>query len=74
MAKTTVGLFENPKLVDEVIHDLEASGLPREAVRVLSEPLEMAGSGVMSIPHTDFEVELTHELRTIGADEADAEA
>ena len=26
-------------------------------VRVLSEPLEMAGSGLMSTPHTDFEVD-----------------
>jgi hypothetical protein len=28
----------------------------------------------MSTPHTDFEVELTRELKTIGAAEADAEA
>jgi hypothetical protein len=34
----------------------------------------MAGSGVMSTPHTDFEVDLIRELRTIGAAEADAEA
>ena len=34
----------------------------------------MTGSGVMSIPHTDFEVGLMRELRTIGAAEADAEA
>jgi hypothetical protein len=74
MAKTAVGLFENPSSVDEVVRDLEASGFPRKDVRVLGEPREMAGSGVMSIRHTDFEVDLIRELRTIGAAEADAEA
>jgi hypothetical protein len=74
MAKTAVGLFENPGSVDGVVRDLVASGFPQKDVRVLGEPREMAGSGVMSIPHTDFEVELTRELRTIGAAEADAEA
>ena len=34
----------------------------------------MAGSGVMSIPHTDFEVGLTRDLTAFGAGEADAEA
>ena len=74
MAKTAVGLFENPKSVDEVVRDLEADGFPRNDVRVLGEPREMAGSGMMSIPHTDFEVDLMRELRTIGATEPDAEA
>ena len=74
MAKTAVGLFENPDLVDEVVRDLEAGGFPRKDVRILGEPREMAGSGVMDISHTDFEVELTRELKTIGATEADAEA
>ena len=74
MAKTAVGLFENPSSVDDVVHELEASGFPRNDVRVLGEPREMAGSGVMSTPHTDFEVDLIRELRTIGAAEADAEA
>ena len=49
MAKTAVGLFENPSSVDEVVRDLEASGFPRKDVRVLGEPREMAGSGVMSM-------------------------
>jgi hypothetical protein len=74
MAKTAVGLFENPSSVDEVVRELKASGIPQKDVRVLREPREMAGSGVMSTPHTDFEVELTRELKTIGAAEADAEA
>jgi hypothetical protein len=74
MAKAAVGLFENSDLVDEVVHDLEASGFPRNDIRVLSEPREMAGSGMMSTPHTDFEVDLVRELTTIGAGEGDAEA
>ena len=65
MAKTAVGLFENRGLVDEVVRDLEASGFPRNDVRILGEPREMAGTGVMDIPHTDFEVDLIRELKTI---------
>ncbi len=74
MAKTAVGLFENPGSVDEVVRELKASGIPQKDVRVLREPREMAGSGVMSTPHTDFEVDLIRDLRAIGAAEADAEA
>ena len=74
MAKTAVGLFENSGLADEVVRDLEATGFPRKDVRVLGEPREMAGSGVMSIPHTDFEVGLTRDLTAFGVVEADAEA
>jgi len=74
MARTIVGLFESPRLVDGVVLDLEASGFSRGAVRILGEPLDMAGRNAMSIPHTDFEVGLIREFRTIGAAEADAEA
>ncbi len=74
MAKTAVGLFENAASVDEVVRDLEASGILSKDVRVLGEPREMAGSGVMSIPHTDFEVGLTRDLTAFGVIEADAEA
>jgi hypothetical protein len=74
MARAAVGLFENSGLVEEIIHDLEAGGFPRTDIRVLSEPREMPGSGMMSTPHTDFEVDLVRELRAIGAAEADAEA
>jgi hypothetical protein len=63
MAKAAVGLFENSDLVDEVVHDLEASGFPRNDIRVLTEPREMAGSGMMSTPHTDFEVDLVREFK-----------
>jgi hypothetical protein len=73
-AKTAVGLFENRSSVDEVVGELKASGFPQKDVRVLGEPREMAGSGVTSTPHTDFEVDLTRDLKAIGATEADAEA
>ncbi len=73
MAKTAVGLFENSALADEVVRDLAASGFPKNDVRVLGEPREMAGSGLMSTPHTDFEVGLMRDLTAFGVLEADAE-
>ena len=54
MAKTAVGLFENPGSVDEVVRDLEATGFPRKDVRVLGEPREMAGSGAHEYPTHGF--------------------
>ncbi len=73
MARTAVGLFESSGSADEVVRDLEASDFLRKDVRVLKEPLEMAGSGLMSTPHTDFEVGLTRDLTAFGVLEADAE-
>ena len=70
MPKTAVGLFENSGLADQVVRDLEASGFPRNDVRILSESLDMAGSGVMAIPNIDFE----ESLRGIGASGPEAEA
>jgi hypothetical protein len=74
MAKTAVGLFENSGLADEVVRDLEATGFPGKDVRVLGEPREMAGSGLMSTPRTDFEVDLIRDLAAFGVLEADAES
>jgi len=74
MSKTAVGLFENSGVADQVVHDLEASGFPRNEIRVLGEPLDMAGSGVMSIPNIDFEVSLNRDLRKIGATDREANA
>ena len=74
MAKTAVGLFENLASVDGVVRDLEASGILSKDVRVLAEPRAIAGSGMMSIPHTDFEVSLTRDLTAFGVVEANAEA
>jgi hypothetical protein len=65
MAKTAVGLFENPGSVDEVVRELKASGIPQKDVRVLGEPREMAGSGVMSTPHTDFEADAEAYVRGV---------
>jgi hypothetical protein len=50
MAKTAVGMFENSASADEVVRDLEATGFLRTDVRILKEPLEMPGSGLMSTP------------------------
>jgi len=74
MAKTAVGLFENSGLVDGVVRDLESNGILREDIRVLSEPVEIAGEGLLSTPHEDFEVDLTHDLIAFGVVKADAEA
>lgn len=74
MSKTAVGLFENSGLATEVVHDLEASGFPRDDIRMLSEPLDMAVAGAMGTPHHDFQVALNRDLRTIGATEPEAEA
>lgn len=74
MARTAVGLFSNFHLVDEVVHDLEANGFPRKKILILGEPSGMRNAGAMSIPRTDFEVDLIRELRGIGAAERDADA
>ena len=74
MSKTAVGLFENPGLADQVARDLEASGFPRNDVRILSESLNMPSSGAMGIPNIDFEVSLDRDLRKIGASGPEAEA
>lgn len=74
MSKTAVGLFKNPGLANQVVLDLEASGFPRNDVRILGESLDMAGSGVMGIPNIDFEVSLNRDLRKIGATDQEANA
>jgi hypothetical protein len=74
MSKTVVGLFENSSLADQVVHDLEASGFPRDDVRILSEPMDMAVTRVMSTPHNDFQVSLNRDLRKIGATDQEANA
>jgi len=74
MSKSAVGLFENPAVGDQVVHDLEAGGFPRNEIRVLREPLDMAVAGVTSIPHTEFEVGLDRELKGMGASDGEAGA
>ena len=74
MAKTAVGLFENSGSADGVVRDLTAKGFLQKDVRVLSEPVEMPGTGLMRTPNTDFEVDLILDLRAFGVVEGDAEA
>lgn len=74
MSKTAVGLFENPSVADQVVHDLDASDVPRNGIRTLVEPLDMDVTGVMSFPHTEFEAGLDRELRAIGASERETNA
>jgi len=48
MSKTAVGLFENPGVADQVVHDLDARAFPRNEIHILGEPREMSGDGVTS--------------------------
>jgi hypothetical protein len=72
--KTAVGLFDNPKLVNQTIAEVESIGLPRNHIHALGEPLDFAVTGIMEIPHIEFELELMRELRRIGTTRAEAEA
>ena len=74
MAKTAVGLFENSGSADGVVRDLTAKGFLQKDIRVFGEPVEMPGSGLMSTPHADFEVDLIRDLTAFGVVEGDAEA
>ncbi len=74
MPKTTVGLFKNPGLVDDVVREIEALGFPRREVRSLEEPATFEVTGVMSFPRLDFEVDSKRELTRIGATKAQAQS
>jgi hypothetical protein len=74
MSKTAVGLFQNSALAEVVARDLVTSGFPKNEVRTLREPVDMGGAGLMSSPHTDFEVGLERELTAIGATVREANA
>jgi hypothetical protein len=74
MSKTAVGLFRNSGVADQVVHDLDASGFPRNEVRRLGEDRDMGDTGMMGTPHTDFAVGLDRELRRIGASDPEAHA
>jgi len=74
MSKTAVGLFENPGVADQVVHDLDASAFPRGEIRILGEPRSMGDTGIMGTPHTDFEVGLDREIQAVGASEREANA
>jgi hypothetical protein len=74
MPQTTVALFENSALVDEVVREVEALGFPRNEVRSLTEPATFDVTGVMSFRRLDFEVNLIRELTRIGATKGEVEA
>ena len=74
MSKTAVGLFQYPSVANQVVHDLDASAFPRNEIRILGEPREMPGDGILSTPRTDFEVGLNRELQAIGASIPEANA
>jgi hypothetical protein len=74
MPKTTVGLFENAVIVEDVVREIEALGFPRNEIRTLGEPATFAVTGVMSFARLDFEVDLIRELTRIGATQAEARA
>lgn len=74
MPKTTIGLFEDPGVVGEVVREIEALGFPRNEVRTLDEPSMFDVTGVMSFARLEFEVDSIRELTRIGATEAEAQA
>jgi hypothetical protein len=74
MAKTAVGLFENPHGVDDLVRELEALGFPQNEVRTLEEPATFEITGVMSFPRLHFEVDVRRELARIGATRAELQA
>lgn len=74
MPKTAVGLFNSADVADEIVRNIEALGIPRREVRAVAEPLDMAVTGVMSMPHLDFEVDLGRELLRMGATRSEADA
>jgi len=73
MPKTAVALFQNADVVDRVVREIEALGIPRNEVQRLEEPKTFEISGVMSFPRLDFEVDLRRELSRIGASKAEAD-
>jgi len=74
MPKTTVGLFENAGIVENVVREIEALGFPRNEVQVVGEPATFEVNGVMSFGRLDFEVHLMRELTRIGATKSEAQA
>jgi len=74
MPTTAVGLFEDPRIAEDVVREIEGLGFPRNEIRILDEPATFEVTGVMSFALLDFEVDLLRELTRIGATRAEAEA
>ena len=73
MPKTSVGLFENPDVVDDVVREIEALGFPRNEIHTVNEPANFEVSGVMSFRRCEFESDLIRELTRIGTTKAEAQ-
>ena len=74
MPKTAVALFEDPRIAEDVMREIEAIGFPRNEVRVLEEPEKFEVTGAMSFPRLDFETDLERALARIGASDAERQA
>jgi len=74
MPTTAVVLFEDPRIAEDVVREIEGLGFPRNEIRILDEPATFEVTGVMSFARLDFEVDLLRELTRIGATRAEAEA
>jgi len=74
MPKTTVGLFKDPGIAENVVREIEGLGFPRNEVRMVDEPQMFEVTGVMSFGRLDFEVDLKRELTRIGATESETQA
>lgn len=74
MRKTAIGLFKTADHIEEVVRDIEALGFARNGVRTLEEPSVFDPSGVTSFPRLEYEVELGHMLRKMGAAKEETEA
>jgi hypothetical protein len=64
----------NPAAVNDAVREIESLGLPRNEIRTVGEPLDLSVSGVLSIPHIDFETSLKRELLRIGATRVQTDA
>ena len=74
MPKTSVGLFENPGVVDDAVREIEGLGFPRNEIRTLNEPVNFEVTGVTSFPRFEFEADLIRELTRIGTTNAEAQS
>jgi hypothetical protein len=66
MADTTVGLFEAKTSADAVILALKEAGIPASELRLIVEPEWMPAISTTSVPQTDFEATLLHDLYAVG--------
>jgi hypothetical protein len=73
MPKTAVGLFQKAGEVDAAVREIEALGFPHYQVQTIGEPVDLTVTGLMSIPHAEFEAQVFRQLLRIGATKQQAE-